>query len=54
MVKETGRVGFMFVGLPSFYEMFLDNVAETAEKIDFKKWREGNNPLYYEESGRDG
>ena len=41
----TGRVGSMYVGVP---------VAEIAAKTAFKKWREGDNPLYYEESGWDG
>lgn len=44
----------MYVGVPGFYETFFDNVAETAAKTAFKKWREGDNPLYYEESGWDG
>jgi hypothetical protein len=51
MAKGTGLVGSMYVGVPSLYETFFDNVAETAAKTAFMKWREGGNPLYYEESG---
>ena len=38
----------MYVGVPGFYETFFGNVAETAAKATFKKWREGDNPLHYE------
>ena len=54
MGNWAGRVGSMYVGVPGFYETFFGNVAETAAKTAFKKWREGDNPLYYEESGWDG
>ena len=54
MANRTSPVGSMYVGVPGFYETFFDNVAETAAKTAFKKWREGDNPLYYEESGWDG
>ena len=47
-------LGLCRVGVPSFYETFFDNVAETAAKTAFKKWREGDSPLYYKEYGWDG
>jgi hypothetical protein len=37
----------------TFYETFFDNMAETAAKTAFKKWREDDNPFYYE-SGWNG
>ena len=43
----------MYVGVPGLYETFFGNVAETAAKTTFKKWRESDNPLYYEEGGWD-
>jgi hypothetical protein len=48
MANRTSPVGSMYVGVPGFYETFFDNVAETAAKTAFKKWREGDSPLYYE------
>ena len=54
MANWAGHVGSMYVGVPGFYETFFGNVAETAAKTAFEKWREGDNPLYYEESGWDG
>jgi hypothetical protein len=37
MAKGTGRIGSMYVGVPSFYETLFDNVAKEAAKTTFKK-----------------
>jgi hypothetical protein len=47
-------LGLCTSGFPGFYQTFFGNVAETAAKTAFKKSREGDNPLYYEESWWDG
>jgi hypothetical protein len=46
----------MYINIPGFYAAFFGDIIdlETVAKVIFKKYREGNNPLYYEESGWDG
>jgi hypothetical protein len=54
VLKE--ELGTMHINIPGFYAAFFGDMAdlETASKVIFKKYREGSNPVYYEESGWDG
>ncbi|KAF1359118.1 hypothetical protein EJ07DRAFT_120978 [Lizonia empirigonia] len=51
VLKE--ELGAMYVGVPGFEEAFFGNVAslEPAAQAVFEKCKEGDNPLYREESG---
>ncbi|KAF2623840.1 hypothetical protein BU25DRAFT_433900 [Macroventuria anomochaeta] len=48
--------GAMYVGVPGFFEAFFGNVAslKPAAQAVFAKCKEGDNPLYREESGWQG
>jgi hypothetical protein len=35
MAKGAGRVGCLYIGVPSFYETFFGNVVEIVLKICF-------------------
>jgi len=54
ILKE--ELGTIYIDIPGFYAAFFRGMAdlETTSKVVFKKYREGSNPLYCEESGWDG
>lgn len=51
VLKE--ELGHMYIGIPGFFEAFFREVAglKQAAQAVFEKCKEGDNPLYREESG---